>query len=88
MKVIYVVLDENRIILGVFRNRKEAQCWANRINDYPTYDGLARAEKYYVAPTGWIDTDDGKDCFNAIILADQHFKITEKLTVEKNNKPY
>ena len=74
MKVIYVVLDENRIILGVFRNRKEAQCWANRINDYPTYDGLARVEKYYVAPTGWMDTDEGNGCLAGIILADRLLK--------------
>lgn len=65
--MIYVCIDEYRIIWGVFENKDEAEFYANAINENPKCDTIIRVREYAVMPTEMCSKEFLKDLANRMV---------------------
>jgi hypothetical protein len=66
MKKVYICMDENRFIFGVFTSKTEASKWCSEINNIPQYDSIVKAYVYYIAKQGWTKTQHAAQLYETI----------------------
>lgn len=64
---VWICIDEDRTIYGVFDNETDAKEWADRFNRHPKFDGVIRVFEYIVAHEGWALSENADKCFEGFM---------------------
>lgn len=66
MKV-WICLDEERVVYGVFNSKLGAKQWADIFNNHPEFDGVVKVRDYVVGCEDWLATEHSDICFKELI---------------------